>query len=133
MVSMGNYRLRTTLGGTGLAISTQCQHIEVAVEYACYVASPECQRTLYVASSGQPGHRSAWLDQAANQATGNFFRNTLPALDRAYLRPRYAGYLHFQDHAGDVVREYVMRGGDLKAALAHMERLYRESKTAGHV
>jgi len=41
---------------------------------------------------------------------------------------RYAGYLHFQDHAGGFVRDYVMNGGDPKAVLAQLARLYRESK-----
>jgi multiple sugar transport system substrate-binding protein len=116
------------LGGTGLAISSACRPADLAVEYSRFVASPECQRTLYVESGGQPGHRSAWLHDVANQATGNYFRKTLPALDRAYLRPRYTGYLHFQDHAGDFVRDYMMDGGDPKAVLAQLARLYRESK-----
>lgn len=129
MVSIGGRgRCRTTLGGTGLAISSACQPINLAVEYLSFVASPECQRTLYVESGGQPGHRSAWLDEAVNQSTGNCFRNTLPALDRAYVRPRYAGYLHFQDHAGGFVRDYMVNGGDPRAVLAQLERLARESK-----
>jgi multiple sugar transport system substrate-binding protein len=129
MVTIGHHgRCRTTLGGTGLAVSSACQPADLAVEYARFVAGPECQCTLYVESGGQPGHRSAWLNDVANQSTGNYFRKTLPALDRAYVRPRYAGYLHFQDHAGDVVRDYVMNGGDPKAVLAQLARLYRESK-----
>ena len=52
----------------------------------------------------------------------------LPALDRAYLRPRYPGYLHFQDHAGDPVRDYLMHGGNPKQVLAKMTKLYLESK-----
>jgi hypothetical protein len=30
-----------------------------------------------------------------------------PAMDRAYLRPRYNGYLHLQDHGGPVVHDYL--------------------------
>jgi multiple sugar transport system substrate-binding protein len=129
LVAIGQHgRCRTTLGGTGLAISSACQPADLAVEYARFVASPECQRTLYVESGGQPGHRSAWINDVANQSTGNYFRNILPALDRAYVRPRYAGYLHFQDHAGGFVRDYVMNGGDPKAVFAQLARLDRESK-----
>src|SRR5207245_2402378 len=43
-------RCRSTLGGTGLAISARCQHKETAAEYAQFVATAECQRALYFQS-----------------------------------------------------------------------------------
>lgn len=124
----GYGKLRSTLGGTGLAISINCSHKEIAVEYAQFVANPECQKTLYVENGGQPGHRKAWIDEKVNQNYNNYFINTLPALDRAYLRPRYNGYLHFQDHAGIIVQEYVRFGGDPKHTLERLDIFYRESK-----
>ena len=78
--------------------------------------------------AGQPGHRSAWLDAEVNRRSHNYFRNTLPALDRAYLRPRFPGYLHFQDHAGAPIREYLMQGGDARAVLEQLKRLFEEAK-----
>ena len=129
LVSIGSHgRLRTTLGGTGLAISAGTAHLDIALKYAAYTASPECQRTVYVENGGQPGHRLAWLDEEVNRRTNNYFKDTLPALDRAYLRPRYSGYMHFQDHAGDYVRDYMMNGGDPGRVLDKMNELYRESK-----
>lgn len=131
LVSLEGRRLRSTLGGTGLAISARCRHPEIAADYARFVASSEVQRTLYVDSGGQPGHRAAWTDERANLITGDYFRNTFPALDRAYLRPRYHGYMHFQDRAGDPIRAYLMEGGDERDVLAVLDRLYRESLEAG--
>ncbi|WP_248927518.1 ABC transporter substrate-binding protein [Paenibacillus hamazuiensis] len=122
-------RLRSTLGGTGLAISSSCKHKDEALKYAQFAASPEIQRTLYAESGGQPGHRSAWTCDETNRRTGDYFIRTLPALDRAYVRPRYNGYLHFQDRAGDHVREYMMQGGNPGEALERMKRLYRDSLT----
>jgi multiple sugar transport system substrate-binding protein len=124
-------RLRSTLGGTGLAISQRCQHRDIAVAYARYVASPECQSNLYVTSGGQPGHRSAWTSADANTLTNNFFRDTLTTLDEAYLRPRYDGYLHFQDEAGPVVHEYLRQGGNPATYLERINELYRYSQQ-GH-
>ena len=121
-------RLRSTLGGTGIAVSASSPHREIAVEYAAFTAAPETQRTLYVECGGQPGHRSAWLDDRANRLANGYFRDTLPALDRAYLRPRYNGYLHFQDHAGDAVHSYLLGEIGASAALARMNELYRESR-----
>ena len=124
----GHGRCQTTLGGTGLAISTGCQHLEVARDYAMFTAGPVIQRTLFFENGGQPGHRSAWLDAEVNRRSNDYFRDTLPALDRAYLRPRYPGYLHFQDHAGAPIREYLMRGGGGRRVLAQLKRLFDESK-----
>jgi len=132
LVALGDRgRLRSTLGGTGLSISAQSPHREAAVQYAAYVADPLVQRTLYVDSGGQPGHRSAWESEEANRRCGNFFRNTLAALDRAYMRPRYDGYLHFQDHAGDVVRDYLREGGSADRVLGRLNALYAESLRPG--
>jgi multiple sugar transport system substrate-binding protein len=125
--SPGGGRCRSTLGGTGLAISARCQHKETAAEYVQFVASPECQRTLYFQSGGQPGHRSAWLDGKVNEATHDFFRNTLEAHDRAFLRPRYHGYLHFQDRAGSGVREFLLQGGDPRPVLKQLDWIYLDS------
>jgi multiple sugar transport system substrate-binding protein len=121
-------RLRSTLGGTGLAISRRCQQVELAVEYASLVASPECQRRLYFTSGGQPGHRAAWEDAEVNSATNDFFADTLQTLDEAYLRPRYDGYLHFQDEAGTIVHRYLMEGGAARSALSTLETIYRRSR-----
>ncbi|MHB1957128.1 MAG: ABC transporter substrate-binding protein, partial [Sulfobacillus sp.] len=124
--------LRTTLGGAGLAVSKRCQDLESVVEYVQYVASPECQKTIYLESGGQPGHRDAWLDEEANRRTGQYFRSTLPALDRAYLRPRNDGYLHFQDQAGEPVQRFLQHGGDAAQVLDELNRLYRLSQVGVH-
>jgi multiple sugar transport system substrate-binding protein len=129
MVEIKEYGpLKSTLGGTGLAISVKSKHIDIAVQYAEYTASSECQKTLYAENGGQPGHRSAWVDEELNRRSHNYFLATLPALDRAYLRPRYSGYLHFQDNAGDLVRKFMREGGSAEKILHGMNHLYFESK-----
>ncbi len=127
LVSFNGKPLRSTLGGTGLAISRRCQHVEEAVAYTRFVGSSECQRCMYFTSGGQPGHRGAWVDPAVNRVSNNFFLDTLPTLDEAYLRPRYPGYINFQDHAGPVVHRYLSEGGNPKVTLAELDVLYRES------
>jgi multiple sugar transport system substrate-binding protein len=100
VVSFSGNKLRTTIGGTGLAVSAFSQHKETAIDFAAMVCSGRCQRTMYVQNGGQPAHRSAWMDESANYLTNNFFKMVLPIMENGYLRPRYNGYLHFQDHAG---------------------------------
>jgi multiple sugar transport system substrate-binding protein len=129
MISLdGVTNLRSTLGGTGLAISSKCLAIPEAVAYASYVGSPECQRGLFFESGGQPGHRTAWKDEEVNRQSQEYFEQTLPALERAFLRPRYHGSMFFQDHAGDVIRQYLMNGGDEIKILSSLDELYQTSK-----
>lgn len=130
MISLnGRDNLRSTLGGTGLAISAGTKHREMAVKYAAYVASADCQRTLFFDNGGQPGHLNAWKDIELNRRSNDFFANTLPALQRAFLRPRYHGHMFFQDHAGDIVRSYLMDGGSEVSVLEKMNSLYVESRS----
>ena len=99
------------------------------MKYAEYVASGACQQTVYFSNGGQPGHLQAWKDEEVNRQTANYFSSTLPALQRAFLRPRYHGHMYFQDHAGEPVRHYLMNGGDETSLLEKLNELYRESRT----
>jgi multiple sugar transport system substrate-binding protein len=128
MIEIDGRRCRTTLGGAGLGISSRCAHKEPALDYAAFVADPACQQTLYYDSGGQPGHRLAWTDKRVNGTCRDSFLNTLPALDRAFLRPRYPGYLYFQDRPGTLIRDYMRVGGGERELLANLDRLYRESQ-----
>ncbi len=127
LVSLNGTPMISTLGGAGLAVSSQSKHIAVGMDYAQFVASPEIQATLYVENGGQPGHLGAWENEQVNAYTDGYFKNTLPTLERAYLRPRYDGHLYFQDHAGDIVVDYLRQGGDEVAVLEKMNKMYRES------
>ena len=77
-----------------------------------YVASPEIQRTLYVESGGQPGHRTAWVDSGANELSCSYFADTLPGLEAGYLRPRYDGALLVQNKGRDVLWDFLGTGGE---------------------
>lgn len=122
-------RLRSTLGGTGLAISSFTKNKDWAIRFAARVSSPEIQATLYVQHSGQPGHRSAWISEDVNRNCNDYFINTLGALDRSYVRPRYNGYLHFQDSAGIPLQKYLLGEGTPDTVLEEMNHLYKCSKT----
>jgi multiple sugar transport system substrate-binding protein len=113
-----------TLGGTGLAISQKCKYREVALAYALWTAGTECQRTLYVESGGQPASKTAWLDSHANDLTNGYFAATLPVLEDAWLRPRFAGFERFQVSATIPIREYVTRQRSCHATLERLDELY---------
>jgi multiple sugar transport system substrate-binding protein len=118
------------IGGAGLGVSSHCRQVDAARDYATYLASPAIQRTLYVESGGQPGHRAAWVDPAANALASGYFEDTLPGLDAGYLRPRYDGALLVQSQGGDLVWEFLRSGGDPSDLLDRLDALYRRSLDA---
>ena len=128
VVSYKGSRLKTTIGGTGLSVSAFSKHRDIALDFVQMAVSGRCQRSMYVEHGGQPGHRSAWLDEAANRLTNNFFMEVLPVMDNCYLRPRYNGYLHFQDHAGDPLQQCLLHDTDPEKAMAAMNIIYRQSR-----
>jgi multiple sugar transport system substrate-binding protein len=96
------------IGGVGLAISSRGAHRELAAAFVEMVASAEYQRGEFFASGGQPGHRTAWTDDAVNAQSAGFFRNTLATLNAGSLRPRFDGYIRFQEEAGRAIRSFIM-------------------------
>jgi len=118
----------TVLGGTGIAVSAFTKHREIAVDYAFWIAGAECQKGLYTASGGQPGHAAAWEDDACNNLTNDFFRNTRPTLQTSWLRPRHDGYLALQDQAGEIVHACLRGEATVPATVDTLDAAYRRSR-----
>lgn len=125
LVSFDGEPLRSTLGGAGLAISRSTEHLDASLAYAAFAASPEIQRTLYTASGGQPGHRSAWVDSDTNRICNDFFKSTLSTLDNSWVRPRFPGFISFQNNASEIVHDYLEKGGDENAVLRRLNDAFR--------
>jgi multiple sugar transport system substrate-binding protein len=120
-------RLVSTLGGTGLAISAFSENKEACLRFATWVMSADIQTTFYAEHSGQPGYRMAWTSNKLNGYMNNYFANTLPAIDRAYVRPRYHGFLYFQDNAGRIIKDYLINNRDEGRIIKKLNTLYSES------
>ena len=131
LIWLNGKQLRSTLGGAGLAISKHCKHPDAAVEYARFVACGQTQRTLYAFSGGQPGHRAAWLDRDLNVHTNDFFRNTLSMLDAAWVRPRFPGFIAFQNAAATIVHDYLVHGGSEQSVLERMNNALHQHRVPG--
>tara|TARA_B100001123_G_C15267201_1_gene1008898 strand:+ start:255 stop:1403 length:1149 start_codon:yes stop_codon:yes gene_type:complete len=95
------------IGGTGLAISAYCKNKDIALDYAFWIASQECQSTLFYFSGGQPGHIDAWKNQHVNADSLDFFKSTLKTMQEGWVRPRYNGYMYFQDVAGSIINDFL--------------------------
>jgi multiple sugar transport system substrate-binding protein len=126
-IEPGNHR-GSTLGGTGVAISKLSKSPEQAEALARDLASAQVQRGVYFRSGGQPANRSAWTDEEINRDTSDFFHNTLDTLDGAYLRPRYAGYIEFQNSAGQIVADCLRGNLLIEKAVARLNDLFAASQ-----
>jgi multiple sugar transport system substrate-binding protein len=130
LISYGtNGELRPVLGGTGLSISSVCKNTEVAIGFASWLASPECQATFYLENSGQPAHADAWTSPWSNTLCNNFFANILPVMRNSFLRPRYNGYLFFQDNAAIPLFDFLSKGKNVREVVNEMNSIYRKSLT----
>jgi multiple sugar transport system substrate-binding protein len=127
----GGPRLRSVLGGTGIAISANCKNVPAALDYALFVASGNTQKGIYVQAGGQPSHCSAWTDKLTDELCGGFFSATHVAQSEAILRPRYSGYVALQTDGGNVLQEYLRDGRSLATTLDKLDALYRESRARG--
>jgi multiple sugar transport system substrate-binding protein len=119
---------RSVLGGTGIAISASCKSPEVALDYIRQLTGETWQHTLYGLSGGQPARRSSWKDETLNQVTNGFFSRTLESVERAYMRPRYPGYVEFQGEAGVPLVQYLQGKGTPASALEQLNSRYRRSQ-----
>jgi multiple sugar transport system substrate-binding protein len=124
-------RLRSVLGGSGVALSAQCRNPETALDYASFIADATVQRTLYVNAGGQPSHSSAWNDPAADVLCGGFFSGTKSTQEEAFVRPRYSGYVPLQTTGGIALQETLRDGRSANAALDKLDELYRDSRKSG--
>ena len=127
LVEYSGRRLRSTIGGTGIAVSAFTRQKEWALKFAEEIVSEKIQSTFYVQHGGQPGHKAAWLSEDANSLCNDFFKNVLPVMESGYVRPRYNGYLQFQDHAGEPLHQYLLHGGNPAKVLDKMNEIYQQS------
>lgn len=109
----GNPLLRgSVLGGTGLAVSVHCQPTPELIAHIMDYVSISVQTGLVVESGGQPANAAAWLDAQANTLTNGFFANTFATVSGAYVRPKYHGYILFQDSSSAIIRTGLKQGDE---------------------
>ena len=73
---------------------------------------------------GQPAHRDLWLDEAMNVRFGGCYRDTLATMEGCWIRPRYNGYLAFQEKAGELMEAHLREQISEDALLSRLERLH---------
>lgn len=121
----------SALGGTGIAVSAFSRAKEEAIAFAYWIAGADVQRGPYATAGGQPGHAAAWEDDAVNAATGDFYRGTRPTLEAAWVRPRHAGYMAYQQAASERINDGLARRDGARALVDDLNRLFRRSFREG--
>jgi multiple sugar transport system substrate-binding protein len=116
----------TQLGGTGVAVSKWSPHRDEAVAYAKWLASPQHQRGTYVHEGGQPASLSAWLDPEINAAACGFFSDTLESQKKAYVRPRFDGFVRFFEAAGIEINRCLRRDTSDAQLIASLNKRFAE-------
>ena len=115
------------IGGTGIAISKQTKNKDIALKYSFWIASAECQRSLYYFSGGQPGNLDAWQDKSVNLDSDDFFKGTLETLNKSWLRPRYDGYMYYQDLAGTIINKYLSSDTSAESVIDELKVEFEKS------
>ena len=113
----------STIGGTGLAVSAKCKHRQAAFDYVRFAAELATQHA-FAEHHGQPARRELWLDEAVNVRFGGCYRDTLATMEGCWIRPRYKGYLAFQERAGELVEAHLRGDVSEDALLSQLERLH---------
>jgi len=115
------------LGGAGFALSSRCREVEAAATFLRWLHRPEVMAGVYFEAGGQPGLRSVWLDDTVNAKANGFFANTLDTMERAFLRPRFDGFVPFMESAGFVVNTWLRDGSDPIPIVAKLRALYSQA------
>lgn len=118
----------STLGGTGVGISARCEMTPELHEHLLWLMDEYSQKEFIPAHDGQPSLRVAWFDSKVNACSGNFYRNTSETLEAAYVRPRYPGYIAFQNEASMLLRNAFAKGTPARTVLKEMQTLYQTSR-----
>jgi len=117
----------SALGGTGIAVSALRSNADKAAAFAFFVAGAAFQRDGYSAAGGQAGHAAAWDDEAVNQSTDKFYRNTRLTLEGAWVRPRHPGYMRFQEQASERLDHALRHAEAGETLIADLNTLFRST------
>lgn len=118
----------SAIGGTGIAVSAFSQYKQQAADFAYWVASGPVQEGTYAAAGGQPANAEAWESARVNAAVGGFYTETRATLEGAWLRPRYKGYVAFQQWAGERLTRAWRAHEPAAPVIAELNQAFRDSR-----
>ncbi|MFF0342336.1 extracellular solute-binding protein [Kribbella sp. NPDC004875] len=116
-----------TLGGTGLAVTPRAYSKVLAVtKYTRGLLDVRTQLELVSAVGGQSATTAVWESPAVDDAWNGHYSATLGTVRASYVRPRFDGWIGFQDELSERVRELLDDDEDPAAAVDRIEDDYRK-------
>jgi multiple sugar transport system substrate-binding protein len=114
----------STLGGTGIGISTRCKPSEDLLNHLRWLLSEGAQSVFIPSHDGQPSRRSSWHNAAVNERWNNFYEHTAETLEEAYVRPRFNGAIAFQTRCSQLIRDGLVERRAHRAVLSDVQSVY---------
>ena len=122
-------RRGSTIGGTGIALTTRSEPSAALVGHLAGLLDPATQAGFIPDNAGQPSSRDAWDDPRVNAAAGDFYRRTRSTIEDAWVRPRVPGFVPFQARASALIRDAVADRAGITATLGRIDTLFDELAT----
>jgi multiple sugar transport system substrate-binding protein len=95
----------STLGGAGIGISRRTKIGEGLIAYLTWLLNEQTQIEFVTAFDGQPSLLPAWIDPGVNRRWNDFYQDTAETVKQAWVRPRYPGYVQFQNEGSEILRQ----------------------------
>jgi len=120
-------RRGSVLGGTGVAVSSRVggEDIPAVRAHIRRLLAEPVQAELVPRAGGQAALRTAWESGAVNAACGGFYRHIRATLDQAWVRPRFPGWIAFQEQGSAMVRGGLRRRAAPIQILRQLRRTFR--------
>lgn len=120
----------STLGGTGIGISTRCKPSPELLNHLQWLLSEGAQSVFIPSHDGQPSRRSSWHNVAVNERWNHFYEHTAETLEKAYVRPRFNGAIAFQTRCSQLIRDGLAERRPHRAVLDDIQSAYALARAA---
>ena len=114
----------STLGGAGMAVSSQSELTEFAAEFISWYCGDEGQ-VLAGRAWGQPSGLSAWHDPEIDEMTSGFYSGTRETQANAWVRPLTTWWPTVQEKVGEHLVRLMLANEPAHKILSEIEALYQ--------
>ncbi|MGW1347117.1 hypothetical protein ACWCOV_39105 [Kribbella sp. NPDC002412] len=117
-----------TLGGTGLAVTPRAYSRVLAVtKYVRGLLDVGVQLDTVSTVGAQSATAAVWASDVVDKAWNGHYSATVGTLMTSYVRPRFDGWIAFQDELSSRVRELLCSAVDVGTAVDRIEDDYRRA------
>ncbi|TCN38285.1 multiple sugar transport system substrate-binding protein [Kribbella orskensis] len=116
----------STLGGTGLAVTPRAYDRVLSVTtYVRALLDLTTQAGIVSSVGGQSATAAVWQSAEVDADWNGHYSATRATVESAYVRPRFDGWIAFQDELSERVREFLRSDADPETTVAGLEADYR--------